>query len=277
MSVSLIGQRPIPNIPQIDVKRTVPHLSAREQRMLLVINLTTIAHVTDNLEIESVKSLIAQAEVNCNCRSNISAIFAKYSGPHKQSLSQLVLFVLSNNLAMSKLKSPFVIVVPTKFNNSLVWRSSPIGNRCNIRLSILRSHFPLIQEPPQSTSIPPRHRLSRVSINFSRLRILTKECSPLYRRHMLNSVILRHILIRSSLIIPQRLLQRSSRQLKRRLENLRIIRNLKRKHNATSQTPRTFCIRRTNEHHLLAIRCGSSIQHSSPRSYRCHLHIICTR
>src|SRR5258705_7503058 len=50
--------------------------------------------------------------LNCNCRSNISATFAKYSGPHKQSLSQLVLFVLSNTLAISRLKSALVIVVP---------------------------------------------------------------------------------------------------------------------------------------------------------------------
>src|SRR5258705_851188 len=51
-------------------------------------------------------------ELNCSCRSNISATFARYSGPQRHSLSQLVLFVLSNNLAISRLKSALVIVVP---------------------------------------------------------------------------------------------------------------------------------------------------------------------
>src|SRR5258705_9782418 len=52
------------------------------------------------------------SELNCNCRSNISATLARYSGPQRHSLSQLVLFVLSNNRAISRLKSALVIVVP---------------------------------------------------------------------------------------------------------------------------------------------------------------------
>src|SRR4029077_13895252 len=50
--------------------------------------------------------------LNCSCRSNMSATLARYSGPQRHSLSQLVLLVLSNNGAMSRLKSALVMVVP---------------------------------------------------------------------------------------------------------------------------------------------------------------------
>jgi len=154
-----------------------------------------------------------------------------------------------------------------QLDDALVRVSHPVGFRRNVGLTVLdcttssnAALFPLLQEPHQPTGEPARDSVSCGRIHRSGLSSFTKERSKFQLRHVINTIVETSFLVRASFVIDSWGFQRRAGELKRSLEDLRIVNRFVREFNPAGARTRTFRERRTHRVDMLANSSRSHVE-----------------
>lgn len=261
-----IRQRPVLHIAQVDVEARVGHPRLIEQWVHLVVHLARVAVVLSELEVKSLEPVFTQVgELNLPLEhvrnfgqitrsAEADLLEARSIRPSEQIAHELVEVRLRDR-GRGELDDPLVRVGHViRLSGDVILTVIERTTGAHATL------FPLLQEPVTAASESTTNRLPGVLINRSRLCPLTVERGPLNLRQVSDTVSLRHILVRTSLVVLERLFERGTSQLERSFLDLGVVLDLRWEDLTTATRARTLGVCRRLQQHVLADVRRSTVQ-----------------